>query len=167
MKRVQGKTLSILSARNNEALNSNVQMQVRQLEHEEDARCSLRPREPLSRCSDETNQALEDRREILVTEVTSEVWRWDEQVHALRTELSLHAQHSEDVTQQQSQEYGGPHSTWQDGFRKHSNIGRCSKNLELLNQSLDQRLIKLDNEKQNFYEKWNVTTNPGHRKASK
>ena len=42
-----------------------------------------------------------------VTEVTTDVWRRDEQVHDLRTELSLHALHSEDVTQQQNQEFAG------------------------------------------------------------
>ena len=52
---------------------------------------------------------LEDQLEILVTELTTEVWRRDEQTHDLRTELSLHALHSEDVTQQQYQEYAGLH----------------------------------------------------------
>ena len=78
-------------------------MQVRQLEHEADARFSTRQRELLSRWSQEANQAPEDQREILVTEESTEVWRRDEQVHDLRSELSLHALHSEDVTQQQSQ----------------------------------------------------------------
>ena len=37
----------------------------------------------------EAKQALEDRR------VTTEVWRRDEQVHYLRTELGVHALHSD------------------------------------------------------------------------
>ena len=45
----------------------------------------------------------------MVTDVTAELWRRDEQVQYLRTELSLHAPHSEDVTQQQSHEYAGLH----------------------------------------------------------
>ena len=56
-------------ARNNEAHSYNVQMQVRQLEHEAGARFLQRPRELSSRFSQEANQ-----REVLVTEVTSEVW---------------------------------------------------------------------------------------------
>ena len=127
-------------ARNNEAHNDNVQMQVQQLEHEADARFSQRQRHFLPRFSQEANQALEDQREILVTEVTTEVWMRDEQVHELRTELSLHALNSEDDLSRL-------------GFRKHS-IERCLKNLELLNQPLDQKLIDFDNEKQNFYEKY-------------
>ena len=45
-------------------------------------------------------------------------------------------------------------STWQAWFRKHSNIERCLKNLELLNQPRDQKLIDFDKERQNFYEKY-------------
>ena len=41
--------------------------------------------------------------------MTSEECRRDEQVHDSRTELSLQAQHVEDVTQQQSHEYAGLH----------------------------------------------------------
>ena len=66
-------------------------------------------RELLSQLTQDANQALEDQREILVTEVTSEVRRRDDQVHYLRRELSLHALHSADVTQQQSQKYAGLH----------------------------------------------------------
>ena len=98
LKRLQGNTLSILWQENNEAHNYNVQMQVRRLEQEADARFSQRLRDLLSRFSQEANQALENQREILVTEVTSEVWRRDEQVYDLRTELSLQALHQEDVT---------------------------------------------------------------------
>ena len=76
-------------------------MHVRQLENEADAIFSLRRRELLSRFSQETNEALEDQREILVAEVTSEVWRREEQVCDWRTELSRQALHSEDVTQTQ------------------------------------------------------------------
>ena len=61
---------------------------------------SRRRRELLSRFSKEAYQALEDQREILVTEVTSEVRRRDEQVHDLRTDLSLEALHAEHVSQQ-------------------------------------------------------------------
>ena len=48
-------------------------------------------------------------------------------------------------------------STRQDWFRKRSNIERCLKNLELLNQPLDQKLIDFDKEKKNFYGKYDVT----------
>ena len=51
----------------------------------------------------------ENQQEVLFTEVTTEVWRRDDQVHVFGTELSLHALHSEDVTQQHSQEYAGLH----------------------------------------------------------
>ena len=51
----------------------------------------------------EADKALEDQRANLVTEVTAEVWKRYEQGHDLPTELSLHALHSEDVTQQHSQ----------------------------------------------------------------
>ena len=67
--------------RNHEANNYYVQMQVRQLEHEADARFSKRQRELLSRFSQEENEALDNQRDILVTEVTTEVWRRDEQLH--------------------------------------------------------------------------------------
>ena len=45
--------------------------------------------------------------EKMVTEVTSEVWRRNEQVHDFRTELSLRAPHSEEISQHQNQEYAG------------------------------------------------------------
>ena len=57
-----------------------------------------------SRFSHEAIQALENHREQFVTEM-----RRDEQVHDLRTELSLQALHSEDATQQQTQECAGLH----------------------------------------------------------
>ena len=53
---------------------------------------------------------LENQRDSLVADVTTEVWRRDEQEHDLRAKLSLHALHSGDVTPQQSQECGGLHS---------------------------------------------------------
>ena len=84
-------------------------MQVPQVEHESVARFSLRQRELLSRFSQQVNQALENQRDIMVTKVTTEVWRRHEQVHDLRAELRLHALHSEDVMQQQSPEYAGIH----------------------------------------------------------
>ena len=96
-------------ARSGEAHIDHVQMHNEQFEHEADARFSQRPRELLSRFSQEAYQALEEERDNLATEVTSEVWRRNEQVHDLRTELILHAPHSEDVTQQQSQERAGLH----------------------------------------------------------
>ena len=94
-------------ARVHEVHNYKVQMQVRQLEQEADARLSQRGR--VSRFSQEANQAVGNQPENLVTEVTSEVWRRDEQVYDLHTELSLQAPHQEDVTQHQSQEYAEPH----------------------------------------------------------
>ena len=72
-------------------------------------RFSQRQRDLLSRLSQEANKALVNQQENLVTEVTSDVWRRDEQVYDLRTELSLQALHQEDVTQQQNQEYAAPH----------------------------------------------------------
>ena len=89
-------------ARNDEEHNYNVQMHVRQRERKADSRFSQRQRELLSRFSQKANHALANQREILVTEVTAEVWRRDKKVHDLRKELSLHALHSEDIAQQQS-----------------------------------------------------------------
>ena len=81
----------------------------------------------------------------------SEVWRRDEQIHDLRTELSLHALHSEDVTQQQKSKICWTTSAIDRfGFKKHSNIERCLKNLELLNRLLDQTLIDFDEEEELF-----------------
>ena len=96
-------------ARNSETHSYNVQMQVRQLEHEGDARFAQRQKELLSRFSQEANQALGDLRDTLVKNVRSEVWRRDEQVHGTPTELGLHALHSEDVTQQQNHDDAGQH----------------------------------------------------------
>ena len=70
----------------------------------------------------EAKLALEDQREKLVTEPTSEVWRQDERAvmrFTSRTESS-------------------------DWFRKRSNIEKCLENLELLNRLLDQKLIDFD-----------------------
>ena len=86
-----------------------MQKQVRQLEQETDLRFSQRQRELLSRFSQEGDQALEDQRQNFVTEVTSEVWRRDEQVSDLRAELRLQSLHAENVSQQQYQEYAGLH----------------------------------------------------------
>ena len=44
--------------------------------------------------------------------MTSEVWRRDDPVYDFGSELSLRALHSEDIAQQQSQEYDGPHQHW-------------------------------------------------------
>ena len=87
----------------NEVHNINMQMQARQIEHDAGARFSQGQRELLSRFSQDADQALEDQRDILATEVTSEVWRLDEQVYDWRTELSLQALQSEDITQRQRQ----------------------------------------------------------------
>ena len=62
-----------------------------------------------SRFSHQANQALEDQRDILVTEITIEVRRRDERVHDSRAELGLRAPRAEDVSQQQNQAYAGPH----------------------------------------------------------
>ena len=75
-------------ARNYEAHNYNVQMQVRQPEHQADARLSQRHWELLSRFSQEANQALENQRDILVEEVTSEVWRRARKRFTFRTQSS-------------------------------------------------------------------------------
>ena len=50
-----------------------------------------------SRFSQEAIEALEDQREILVTEVASEVWRRDEQLYDLRAELKTLQQNQEDA----------------------------------------------------------------------
>ena len=71
MKWLRGKNLVNTLGRNNEAHNYNVQMQVRELEHEADARFSQRQRELLSRFPQEAHQALENQREMWGTEVTS------------------------------------------------------------------------------------------------
>ena len=57
-------------------------------------------------------------------------------------------------------------STWQDRFKKNNNIERGSKNLELFNQPLDQKLIDVDKENKNFYEKNEVTINDRQNKKS-
>lgn len=62
-------------ASNSEAHNYNALMQIRQLEQETDARFSQRQKTVIENLS----------------EVTSEARRRDEQVHGLRTEVSLHA----------------------------------------------------------------------------
>ena len=103
-----GQTRVSALARNHEAHNYNVQMQVRQLEHEPDARF-LRHRELSSKFSQEENQALENQLQILVTDATSEVRSQDEQLYDLLTEPSFQAPHPKVVTQQQNQEYAGRH----------------------------------------------------------
>ena len=75
----------------------------------EQMRGFLNDRELSSRFSQDADQVLEDQRQIWATKVTSRVWRRGEQVHDLRTELSLQALHAEDATQQQNQEYVGLH----------------------------------------------------------
>ena len=63
----------------------------------------------MCRCKFSNSNIKHTQRTTLVTEVTSEVWRRNEQVHVLRTEVSLQAVHSEDVTQQPNQEYARLH----------------------------------------------------------
>ena len=108
-----------------------------------------RQRELLSRLCQKAYQPLENQREHLVTEVTSSVWRRDEQVYELRTEPSLQALHSEDVTQQQSQEDAGLHQHFNRLGSGNTAISRdVWKNLELLNQPLKLKLNDFDKEKQ-------------------
>ena len=53
-------------------------MQVRQLEHEADARFFPLTKGTVIAISQAANQSLEDQREQLLSEVSSEVWRRDE-----------------------------------------------------------------------------------------
>ena len=174
-------------ARNDEAHTYNVQMQTRQPEHEADARFSRRHKELLSRFSQEANQALENQRDIFVKEPTSEVRRRDEQVYDSRTKLSIQTLHSKrhNATTKSRLRWTTPELD-RIGSRD-SSIERSLKNLALLSQLLDQKLIDFDEEKKNDYEKYDVTkmteqnlrlnfrrigqtwspTNPGHRKATK
>ena len=63
----------------------------------------------LSRFSQDANQVPQDERTFLVTEVTSEVWRQDEQLYDLHQELGLQALHADDVSQHQTPEHAGLH----------------------------------------------------------
>ena len=105
MKRLRGNTLSIFWQETTKYTITSCRCKFRQLEREAGARFHQKPRELLPRFSQEANQALDNHRENVVTEVTSEVRRRDEQVFDLRTELSLQAPHQGDLTQHQSQEY--------------------------------------------------------------
>ena len=136
--------------------NDSVQMQVRQLEHEADARFSQRPRELFSRFSQEAHQALEDQREILGN--GSDIRSMD--TIYVQTSVFKHYT-SEDSTQQQSQEHVGPHQHLTGLFGAHSHIEKCLKNLELLIQPLDQKLIEFDEEKKNSCVKYEVTKMTG------
>ena len=64
------------------------------------------------------------------------------------------------MSQQQHTEYAAPHQHLSalDRFWKHSNLERCWKNLESLNQPLDQKLIDFDEENKNSNEKYDATT---------
>ena len=86
-------------ARHNEAHNYNVQMQI-ELEHEAFARLSQKTKELLSRFSQEANQALESQRESFARVSKYMIHEPNKVFNALR---------SEDVTQQQCQEYAGQH----------------------------------------------------------
>ena len=77
MKRLRRKILSVLWPEITKAHNENVQVHVRQLEHGADARFSQRQKNFSRDFLKEADQALEDQREKLVTEATSEVWRRD------------------------------------------------------------------------------------------
>ena len=66
----------------------------------------------------------------------------DEQVYDIRTELSLNVLHSEDVTQQQMQEYAGLRQHLTGLVQEHHNIERCLKTLDLLKQLLEQKLFE-------------------------
>ena len=68
-----------------------MQMLVRQLEHDADARFSQRQRERFSGFSQEADHALEDQRESLATEVTSEVWRRPAQQVTTHREMFEHS----------------------------------------------------------------------------
>ena len=73
----------------------------------------------------------------MVTEATIEVWKRDEQLYDLRTELSFQELHAEDVLATTVKEMLGYISTDRIG----SDSEKCLKNLELLNRLLDQNLI--------------------------
>ena len=92
----------------------------------------------------------------MVTEVTTEVWRRDEQVHDLRAELSLHALCADDASQQPNQEYAGlyQHLTGlvQD-TQQHRDVWRISN---WKNWLLDQKSIDFDEERENSYDKYDV-----------
>ena len=95
----------------NEVHNYNVQIQVRPLEQEAVARLCLKDRGKLS-CPDfprKQTKLLRIREKFLVTEVTSEVWRQDEQLYDLHQELGLQALHADDVSQHQTPEHAGLH----------------------------------------------------------
>ena len=104
----------------------------------------------------EENQALYNQREFVVTEVTTEVWRRDEQVHDLRTELSLHALYADDASQQPNQEYAGLYqhlSGLVQDTQKHRDVWRISN---WKNWLLDQKSIDFDEERENSYDKYDV-----------
>ena len=109
MKRLRGNTLSTLWQETTTCTITSCRCKFRLLEREEGARFHQKPRELLSRFSQEASQALDNHRENVVTEVTSEVTGRDEQVYDLRTELSLQELHQGDLAQHQSQENDGPH----------------------------------------------------------
>ena len=130
-------------------------MHVRQLEHDADARFSQRQRERLSGFSQEANQPLEDQRESL-TEVTSEVWRRDEQVHDALSELCLQALHSKDVTQHP--EDAGLHRHWPglvQEAQQHREMFEDSRGAQ--SSRWTRKMIDFDREKQNFCNMYDVT----------
>ena len=91
----------------------------------------------------------------MVSEVTPEVWRRDEQLFDLRTELSLEAPHAEDVYATTESRIRWKTSAVDRIGSGDSNIERCLKNLELLNRPLDQKSIDIGEDK-NSHEKYHV-----------
>ena len=146
MKPAARKNLPILLARNCEAHIYNVQMQGRQLEHEPNVWFSQRQGELLSRFSQEANQTLQNLRANLANKYTL----------MYRNESSCTT-------------FGRRFATTKSGIcwttaaldrigSGNSAILRDVWSLELFNQPLDQKLIDFDKEKQNFYEKYDVTS---------
>ena len=105
----------------------------------------------LSRFAQEANQALDNQRQNLVTEVTSEVRGRDWQAYELRTELSLQELHQENVTQHQCQEYVCLHQHLI-GFVQETQQYR--EMFEETAISATGPAIERLRQKQNFYEKY-------------
>ena len=133
-------------------------MQVRQLEHEADARFSQRPRELLSLFSQEANRALQYQREFF-GDVSN-----NRSMEARRTNTWFTCRTQSPCTTFE-RHYAATNSKirWAAsaldrlGFRKHSNIEICLKNIELLNQPLDLQLIDFDEKRKNSCEQYDVT----------
>ena len=140
-------------ARNTEAPNYEVQKQVRQREHEADARCSQRLRELWSWFSQEANQALEKQREILATEVTSEVWRRGEQVYTIYVRNSVFKHYTRKTLR----------NSWTTsaldriGSGNTANIEKMFEESQASDSATGPDLERLrQREAQNFYEKYDI-----------